>query len=302
MYHVINRGNYKSDVFADQGAAHAFVKTLEEATERFGWRVAAYVVMRNHYHIAIQTPEPNLSTGMHWLQCTFATRFNRLRSEHGHLFQGRYKAILLETAHDLARVADYIHLNPLRAQIVAPSHLTQFRWSSLMRFSKNHKFNGLTAIGWLGVHDLQDLEEDWSRYTDLLLKRFEAPANSLEYERVALTEGWAVGSDDWKAKTLQRALADSDRSGSSEGLQLPAEMLEMKWRLRLDQELGEAKKSQSKIDGDRKSAAWKIAIAERLQREAGVSATWLATALNMGKPSSVRAYLWRSRKNQRITT
>ena len=139
IYHVLNRGNYKSDIFSDQGAAHAFVQALEEAVERFGWRLGAYVVMRNHYHLALKTPEPNLAAGMHWLQCTFATRFNRLRNERGHLFQGRYKAILLETETDWARVVDYIHLNPVRGGIVTPEHLGQFRWSSLMRFQKNLK-------------------------------------------------------------------------------------------------------------------------------------------------------------------
>ncbi len=68
IYHVINRGNYRSDVFAEVGAAHAFVETMKEAVDRYGWRLGAYVVMRNHYHLSIQTPEPNLSAGMPWLQ------------------------------------------------------------------------------------------------------------------------------------------------------------------------------------------------------------------------------------------
>jgi putative transposase len=127
IYHVINRGNYRSDVFDLAGAAQAFGTALSEASTRYGWRVGAYVVMRNHYHLARQTPEPNLSIGMQWLQTTFATRFNRLRGENGHLFQGRYRAFVLENSGVWARVADYIHLNPVRAGIVPMEYAAQFR-------------------------------------------------------------------------------------------------------------------------------------------------------------------------------
>jgi REP element-mobilizing transposase RayT len=87
VYHVINRGNYRRDLFLSAGEAGAFVRTLEEAAESYGWRIYAYALMRNHYHVALQTPQPNLVEGMHWLQTTFATRFNRLHRERGHLFQ-----------------------------------------------------------------------------------------------------------------------------------------------------------------------------------------------------------------------
>ena len=86
IYHVINRGNYRSDVFGTVGAAEAFVKVLAEATDRFGWKLGAYVVMTNHFHFAVQTSEPNSSVGMQWLSVTFAARSNRLRQETGHFF------------------------------------------------------------------------------------------------------------------------------------------------------------------------------------------------------------------------
>ena len=117
-YHIINRGNYRADVFANQGAAKAFETCLWEACEKTGWRLHAYVIMQNHYHLAVETPQPNLVEGMHWLQSTFATRFNRFRSENGHVFQGRYKAILVEPGPTLAYVANYIHLNPHRAGLL----------------------------------------------------------------------------------------------------------------------------------------------------------------------------------------
>lgn len=131
LHHVINRGNYRRDLFESVGAAEAFLRTLTEAAGKYGWRLHAYVLMRNHFHIAVETPEPTLGEGMHWLQSTMATRFNRLRGESGHLFQGRYKSLVIEDFASLARVVDYIHLNPVRAKVVLPEQVEGYRWSSL---------------------------------------------------------------------------------------------------------------------------------------------------------------------------
>ena len=110
MYHVLNRGNYRSWIFEDEGAKSSFEKCLFEACERSGWILHAYCVMGNHYHLAIETPLGNLSSGMKWLQGVFATRYNRFRKERGHLFQGRYKSILVEGGERLAWLCHYIHL------------------------------------------------------------------------------------------------------------------------------------------------------------------------------------------------
>jgi putative transposase len=80
-YHVINRGNYRRDVFAPAGAAEAFERCLFEVCGQYGWRLHAFVVMRNHFHLAVETPEADLSAGMKWLQGTWAARFNRYHGE-----------------------------------------------------------------------------------------------------------------------------------------------------------------------------------------------------------------------------
>jgi len=302
IYHVINRGNYKSDVFGEPGAAQAFVATLEEAVDRYGWRLGAYVVMRNHFHLAVQTPEPNLTAGMHWLQCTFATRFNRLRKENGHLFQGRYRGILLETNHDWARVVDYIHLNPVRAGLVSPDQVAQFRWSSLNRFHKNQLFNGLSTLGWMQAIELDDSSKGWARYGERLVQKAGLPRESAQAEHDELTSGWAIGTEIWKETTLSTRVPEilAKRTGESAGL--GTEFLATKWRLRLKQELAEAGKSDEEVRSSRKGVSWKIAIADRLQRELGVPIKWIARELNMGNPTSVRAYLWSHRKNSHITS
>lgn len=94
IYHLINCGNYQRDVFASDGAARSSLATVDEACRRFGWGVHAYAVMINHYHLAVETPQANLSEGMHWLHSTYATWFNCFRCERGHLFPER--AILVE--------------------------------------------------------------------------------------------------------------------------------------------------------------------------------------------------------------
>lgn len=85
-YHVLNRGNFRSWIFEDPGTRKSFLKCLREVCEAKGWRLHAWVLMGNHYHLCLETPEPNLVEGMKWLQGTFSNRFNRFRKTNGHVF------------------------------------------------------------------------------------------------------------------------------------------------------------------------------------------------------------------------
>jgi len=89
LYHVINRGNYRAWIFEDEGSKKSFEKALLEACDYAGWRLHAFVVMSNHFHLALETPEPNLSDGMRWLSSVFANRFNRFRKENPRPIQER---------------------------------------------------------------------------------------------------------------------------------------------------------------------------------------------------------------------
>jgi REP element-mobilizing transposase RayT len=131
-YHVINRGNRRVGPFGEERTRDAFVACLFEACARSKWVLHAYVVMGNHFHLALETPEGNLATGMQWLQATFTNRYNRFRGEagHGSIFQGRYKALVVQAGAPLGMLCDYIHLNPVRAGIVPVARLGEWRWSS----------------------------------------------------------------------------------------------------------------------------------------------------------------------------
>ena len=95
IYHVISRGNCRKELF-DEGSAKLFEKTLFEVCRKCEWFLHAYVIMNNHYYLAVETPEGNLVEGMRWLQGTFGIRFNALRDERGHVFQSRYKSLVIE--------------------------------------------------------------------------------------------------------------------------------------------------------------------------------------------------------------
>src|ERR1035441_8085161 len=94
IYHVMNRGDRQDPIFADDQDRKRFLETLAEACEKTGWQVHAYCLMPNHFHLVVETPQPNLVTGMKWLLGTYTSRYNRRHQEFGHLVSGRYKALI----------------------------------------------------------------------------------------------------------------------------------------------------------------------------------------------------------------
>ena len=128
LYHVTSRGNARQKVFRDDEDRETFLATLAAVVERFGWHCHAYCLMDNHFHLLLETPEPNLSRGMRQLNGVYTQRFNRRHRKVGHLFQGRFKAIVVDKDAYLLELARYIVLNPVRARRVkAPE---RYPWSS----------------------------------------------------------------------------------------------------------------------------------------------------------------------------
>lgn len=272
IYHVINRGNYRRDVFESVGAAQAFEQTLMEACSVSGWTLHAFVIMRNHYHLAVETPRANLAEGMHWLQSTFATRFNRFRGERGHLFQGRYQALLVENMAGLARVVDYIHLNPARAKIVTAERLADFRWSSLQRFLRGPRSNDMASKDWLGQRGLTDTPAGLKTYVEQLstLAGDEGEQKRLGLEQ--LSKGWAIGTAGW-CRAIAKDHADRALASGMETTELQS-LKQTRWNQVLVDELKRHKQTKETAIPTRANAEWKISTAKQL-RQVGAPYAWI---------------------------
>lgn len=117
FYHVTARGNERKKIFLSHIDYEKFLSYLTDAIHKYGVALHAFVLMANHYHLIVETPKANLSAFMHVLNSAYTTYFNLKRRRSGHLFQGRYKALLVDKDHYLLELSRYIHLNPVRAGI-----------------------------------------------------------------------------------------------------------------------------------------------------------------------------------------
>ena len=128
LYHVTSRGDGREDIFLEDADRELFLEVLSECVDRFNWVIYAYCLMDNHYHLLIETPDGNLSQGMRQLNGVYTQRFNRKHKRVGHVFQGRYKAIIVQKDGYLLELARYIVLNPVRAEMVRSAR--EWPWSS----------------------------------------------------------------------------------------------------------------------------------------------------------------------------
>ena len=138
LYHVLSRGNAGQNIVKDDDDCHLFLETVGDLAERFGIDIFAYVLMDNHYHLLFRTRRANLSKSMQWFGATYTKRFNLRHDQAGHLFQGRFKNMLVQNDAYLLQLSYYIHRNPLRAGMVR--RLVDYRWSSYRAYAygKSH--------------------------------------------------------------------------------------------------------------------------------------------------------------------
>ena len=128
VYHITSRGNEKKAVFKDDQDRINFLNTLQHVNKRYNWLCHAYCMMDNHYHLLIETPDGNLALGMRQLNGVYTQLFNKRHQRTGHLFQGRYKSILIQKDSHLLEVCRYVVLNPVRARMVERPEA--WKWSS----------------------------------------------------------------------------------------------------------------------------------------------------------------------------
>jgi putative transposase len=296
VYHVMARGNQGQVIFRDDGDRRRFLESLGEACEKTGWRIHAYVLMGNHYHLLVETPEGNLVTGMKWLQGTYTQRFNGRHEVFGHLFQGRYKAILVEAdnAGYLETVSTYIHLNPARAGLIriGKEKLKQYPWSSYPWYLKTVESGPvwLERRRVLGAMQLKPEERrGYETYLEgrVLELGLRAGRMELEGKWKALRRGWYVGGESFGGKLrerigrLVRGLRRESHSGAMkrEHGEQAAERLVREGLTLLGLTAEELKLG-------RRVTAEKAALARWLREQTTVSLRWVSERLAMGHYSN----------------
>ena len=147
VYHVTSRGNEKKAVFKDDSDRLNFLNTLQHVNKRYNWICHAYCLMTNHYHLLIETPDGNLAIGMRQLNGVYTQLFNKRHQRNGHLFQGRYKAILIQKDSHLLEVCRYVVLNPVRARMMESPE--QWKWSSYRATSGKENPHPCLTTDWI---------------------------------------------------------------------------------------------------------------------------------------------------------
>ena len=209
IYHVMARGNRLDKIVRNDDDREVFEKTLAEVVTKTGWLVYAYALMGNHYHLVFKTPKANLVEGMTWFQSTVTKRHNARNKVRGHLFSGRYKAVLVEENEYLSTLIHYVHLNAVRAKIIKVEEgIENYPWCSLLdyiRAPKKRRYwlavdRGLAHLGYPDTVSgrrklLQDTEGLISK--DALKRAGKMEGAS---KQVTLERGWCFGSEAFREK------------------------------------------------------------------------------------------------------
>ncbi|MFA0110275.1 transposase [Vibrio breoganii] len=186
LYHVTARGNERNWIFFQDDDFTLYLTVLDEVCERYNWVIHAYCLMSNHYHLLLKTPDGNLSKGMRQLNGVFTQKINRKHNRVGHLFQGRYKSILVDQETYLLELCRYIVLNPVRAKMVDTPD--EWQWSSW-----HSTVGNISSPDWLS--------------TDAILLQFARErAKAIDAYKRFVAEG--VGADVWANLRQQVFLGD----------------------------------------------------------------------------------------------
>lgn len=294
IYHVMDRGNRQELIYRTEADRLLFLKTLGEACERTGWRVHSYVLMDNHYHLLLETPEPNLCAGMRWLQGVYTIRHNARHKLRGHLFQGRYKAVLVDDGDNtyFRTVSDYIHLNPVRAEMLGEGEmLSGYRWSSFPELVGNPQKRPpwLEAESVLGIWGEKDNLRGRHSYRAGLEKRaFEEHKGEVMDGAMLkmLRRGWCFGSEGFRQQMLER-VAGSVKKPVREIL---AAHHEQEAERLIVVGLEAVGLRGEHLTATAKSDPRKIAVAATVKRRTIVGNEWLARRLHMGAAGRVSRY------------
>jgi REP element-mobilizing transposase RayT len=162
LYHLTSRGDGREDIFSDDTDRREFMRVLATVVDRFEWQLYAYCLMDNHYHLMVGTPKANLSRGMRQLNGVYTQRFNRRHGRVGHVFQGRFKAIVVDKDSYLLELSRYVVLNPVRGKMLRDP--ARYRWSSYRATAGLEEIPTFLAAPTLLTHFAESLPAARRRY------------------------------------------------------------------------------------------------------------------------------------------
>jgi REP element-mobilizing transposase RayT len=200
LWHITVRGNERRDIVRDDVDRRRFVHLLARVVEDRGWWLHAWVLMSNHFHLLVETPDVGLSRGMHWLNQRLAETFNRRHGRVGHLFQARFKAIAVEREGHLLELLRYIVLNPVRAQITRTA--AAYRWSSYRATAGLDPCPSWLQVDWTlaQFHDNPATARRWFR-------EFVNDGAASRYKPWEVVKGSCLGSADFRTRLEGRIAA-----------------------------------------------------------------------------------------------
>jgi len=313
FYHILCRGDRREDIFLDNEDRELFLGTLEEACEKTGWRVHAWVLMSNHYHWLLETPEANLVAGMKWFQNTYTRRINSRHKLWGHVFGGRYKSICVQDdsssnpSNYLLTLADYIHLNPVRAQLVkinSAETMLNYPWSSLSKeysvpVKQRHRWAQVELV--LNSMGFKDTVKGRRSYIDHVFKIATTEKGSPDLPQdqglnSTLKRGWYWGNQEFAEKLekiLNRKKASPKKTRNNvtkHGLQRAEELAKLGCKALAinDRVLKESKGSDPR----------KVAIASAIKSQTTAPLAWIADRLQMKSSSNVSQQIKRLHRNE----
>ena len=297
IYHLMSRGDRGEAIFRDDLDRRMFLKTLAEACEKTDWQVHAWCLMKNHFHVVLETPQANLVSGMKWFLGTYTGRFNRRHKIFGHLFSGRYKSLLVDGSDSgyLRKVCEYVHLNPVRANLLkSKKRLSAYAWSSYGEYLKSPA----RRLPWLRVDRLlgeMRIPQDTAAGRREFERQMELRRGQEDPEQWnGLRRGWCWGAETFRQELLaqmeekmgqehygaerhQTAVAKAERI-------VEEEMKRLGWR-------------KADLVRHAKGHARKVRIASRLRWETTMTLQWIAERLNMGTKTHLAHLLyWKQRQ------
>ncbi|HWY32891.1 MAG TPA: transposase [Candidatus Acidoferrum sp.] len=299
IYHLMNRGDRREAIFQDDKDREGFLAALAEACGKTGWEVHALCLMGNHFHLVVETPQGNLVSGMKWLLGTYTGRYNRRHKLFGHLFSGRYKAVVVDGSGEgyFKTVCDYVHLNPVRAKLLAePARLCEYAWSSWPEYLKppGKRWPWLRVDRLLGEYGIPRDSAAGRRRMEEALEERRGQESGADYK--GLRRGWCFGGESFREELLgrmqERVGQEHCGSARQETAEAKAERLvgeglkRLRWR-----EAGQARRA--------KGDPGKVALAAQLRVETVMTVKWIAERLRMGASGYVNHLLYQRRKTSK---